>query len=879
MMLAKGMIVIVLMTARALLAAPDFAAELDMLSRESAKLTTFTLPNGMDIILKPDASAPVVSVQFWIGTGSIHEEQFTGAGISHAVEHMIFKGTPTLAPGELSRQIQEAGGRINAYTSLDRTVYFADLPARHWQLAFDLYAESIYQAHFPAEEWEQEREVILREIAMGEDQPGRVLIRHLWQTAVRVAPYRHPVIGYTDTFATLAREDLLAFHQRHYTPCNTTLIIVGDIDLPAVREHITRKLATLPRPPRAPVVLPQEPDQATPRLARFTAPHELTRLAQMWTAPVFPHPDAAALQVLAHIAGSGRTARLHRALVEDHPVLLNVSAWYFDRGFWGISAQLKPDQETAALEALGQQVELLRTTAYTPAEVDRAIQSMMTRSLQAFTTMSGQAAHYGQIHHLTGNPASDRLLLEQIAAVTPDDVARVASTWLQPRTLSRVVVAPEPPTSTDPVAAPTAADPPAIQTVHLENGVTLLLRPNPRLPFVYVAAALKGGLLAESPDQTGITALMAELLTRGTTTRSRDEIAEAIESRGASLAAFSGFNALGISGQALSRDTDVLLELLADVLLNPVFPADEIERQRTRQIAAIRESREQPLSQALQDLRTLLFRDHPYQHIPEGTEETVASITQADLQQYHQRLTTAENLVIAVFGDIQPEAVTTRLETLLQAAHRAPEPDMVQAQPQALTDRLREQQEVPRQQAIVLTGFPSVDIFDPDADAVDLLQTALSGMSSALFQEIREKRGLAYFTGALQQAGLHPGFFALYAGTAPGATDEVEALIQTEIARIRQEGLTEAEFQRARAQLLAGHDMRLQNQRDMATAAALHERYGLGADYPYQLPERIRALTPERVKEAARRILQEQRDATVVLIPQAASSDPGTVNQ
>ena len=860
-----------------LLANTGIDDKLDILTRESALLTTFTLPNGLHVILKPDRSAPVTTVQFWIGTGSIHEEQFSGAGISHAVEHMIFKGTPDLPAGDLARIIQEAGGRINAYTTFDRTVYFADLPAEHWQLAFDLYAESIFHAHFPEEEWIPERDVILREIAMGQDNPNRVLIQHLWQTAVREAPYRHPVIGYTDTFSTLTQEDLVTFHQRHYTPCNTTLIIIGDIDISEVRAHVTEALGGIPRPPRAPVILPTEPKQATPRIARFTAPHHITRLAQMWPAPTFPDTDAAALQVFAHIAGSGRTSRLHRNLVEADGVLLSVSAWYFDRGFWGISAQMNPEKEEAALEAIDREVDTLRNAKFTQAEVDRAIRSMVTSTIRSFTTMSGQASHYGMHHQLTGNPASDRLLLEQIAAVTPEDVARVANAWLQPHTRNRVVVAPEDVAHT---AQPTAPAPTAdIERIKLDNGATLLLRPNPRLPFVYVATASAGGLLSESQNQAGITALMAELLTRGTDTRTRDDIAETIESRGASLSAYSGFNAFGITAHGLSGDTPILLEMIADLLINPTFPEDEFDRQRTRQIAAIRQAQEQPVTQAMQQMRKMLFDNHPYQFMPNGTEETVSALTREDLAAHHRHLMTSSNLVIAVFGDIDPEAVKSQLAHHLESLTIGPAPEILHARPLARQKPQRDMQVARRQQAIVLTGFPSLDIFDEDKTALEILQSALSGMSSELFREVREKRGLAYFTGATQQAGPHPGFFALFAGTEPDATTKVERLIQAEIKRVRKKGISQNEFDRARAQLLAQHDMRQQNQSSVAMDAALNERLGLGASHALQFPDRIRNTTKEQVNAAARRIFIPDARATAILLPESTNSYPSAVDE
>ena len=849
----------------------DVSEKLDILSRESELLTTFTLPNGLQVILKPDRSAPVTSIQFWVGTGSIHEEQFTGSGIAHAVEHMIFKGTPDLPPGHLSHKIQQAGGRIGAYTSMLRTVYHADLPSDHWQTAFDLFTDSIFNANFPEEEWIPERDVILREIAMGEDDPNRVLIRHLWQTAVREATYRHPVIGYTDTFSSLTRDDLVTFHERHYTPCNTTLIIVGDIDVSEVRKHVTEVIDSIPRPARAPVILPKEPKQATPRTARFQESHNLTRVAQMWPVPVFPDEDAAALQVLAHIAGRGRTSRLHRQLVEEEGILLTVGAWYFDRGFWGISTSMEPENEKSALEAIDREVSALRDATFTQAEVDRAIRSMVTSTIRDFTTMNGQASHYGRHHEKTGNPASDRFLLEQITTVTPEDVAQVASKWLNPDTLNRVIVTPDDQEHTVAEASP-PSPPSEISKIQLENGITLLLQPNPRLPFVYVATSSTGGLLSEDDTNVGITALMSELLTRGTNSRSRDEIAETIESRGASLSTYSGFNTFGITAQAMSGDTAVLLDLVADILINPVFPEIEVERQRSRQLASIRQAQEEPRTQAMLQMRNLLFADHPYRFLPNGTEETVSSLGQEELIQHHQDLITTSNLVVAVFGDIDPDEVESIMKNKLAAIPVAPRPDIQHPRPSFPEEAQRDEQRDQRQQAIVMKGFPGVDIFDEDAIALEVLQSALSGMSSELFREIREKRGLAYFTGANQQIGPHPGFFALFAGTEPNAAQEVAQLMLAEVKRVYENGITEGELERARAQLLARHDMQQQDLSSVARSAALNEILGLGAHYEKERYERIQELSLEHIHTAAKRILREEHRATAILLPETATN-------
>ncbi len=860
-------------------ATADSDQAIAVFSREAALLETFTLPNGLTAVLKADTSAPVVSVQFWVHSGSIHEDPFLGSGIAHAVEHMIFKGTDTLEPGELSRRIQEAGGRVNAYTTFDRTVYHADLPSRNWQIALDLFAGSLFDASFPEKEWESERDVILREIAMTDDDPGRVLGKHLWQNALRVSPYRHPVIGYTDTFLTLTREDLVAFHRRHYTPDNTTLVLVGDIDIDSVREHVEKTLGGRTRYPREAMTLPVEPPQAAPRRSRFTGAYNLSRMGAIWQVPAFPHADAAPLQVLSVLAGGGRTSRLQRELVEDADHFLGISAWYFDRGFFGVSGTFQPDRETDALQAWESQMSQLRSSTFDPAEIDRAVRMILSGTLQSFTTMSGQAAHYGRYQHLAGNPALDHWWFEQITRVTADDLARVAETWLHPDHMTKTVLAPS---GTTPARTPPEPFVPTELTrIQLDNGTVLLIRPNPRLPFVYMAAALRGGLLAEPQDKAGITALMADLLTRGTAARSRDEIALEVESRGATLSPFSGFNAFGVTAQSLRSDSEVVLTLLLESLQHPVFPQEELDRQRARQIATIRRSREQPMSLAQEQLRELLFGNHPYRHQPAGTEASVANLTREDLLAFHESQIMSGNLVLAIFGDVDAEAIREQIEAGLSGIPQGQPPEIVYAPVQDATPT-RKIQEAPRQQAIVLKGVPGVDLFDSDYEALSLLDTAMSGLSSTLSKEIRETRGLAYFTGTMQQAGLHPGFFAVYAGTAAESVEQVEMLMQTEIARITESGLEHEELESARARMLAAEDMRSQNQMGLAMDAALHELYGIGAEAVFTRQDRLRAVTAEDIQRAAQRLFREDRTVTSILLPmqqQGPSSDAGTIDE
>ncbi len=849
---------------------------LDLLRRENARLEQFTLPNGMRCLLKADRSAPVASVQIWIGSGSVHEEQFLGAGIAHAVEHMLFKGTPALAPGELTRLINAAGGRVNAYTTFDRTVYFADLPSRHWKTAFDALSDAVMHAHFPEAEWALERDVIFREIAMDEDNPERVLGRHLWQTALRVHPFRHPVIGYPDAFASLTRDDLQTFFNRHYTPDNMLLVIVGDIDTAAVQRHVAAVFEDFRRRPRAPVLLPPEPPQRAARRTRITGDYRMGRLAAAWPSVTLHHPDAPALDILAAVAGQGRSSRLHRNLVEDHRVLLSVGAWSFtpgEPGLFGISATFDPEREDEALAAFQVEVDHLKTIPFTLPEIRKAVRTALTGQLGELATMSGQAARYGADALFTGDPYFSEAWLQQILAITPEDLLRVAREYLPADARSLALLMPAGKTGSATAAtAPVEAAPP-LQRLVLDNGTLLLVRENHRLPFVHIAVALKGGLRAETGAQHGITVLMAQLLTRGTATRSREETAMAVESLGATLDPYAGLNAFGLTAQALSGDAETLVGVLADCLLHPLFEESEIARQRELQLAAIHRQQERPMFVAQQQLRDMIFPGHPYRHIPEGSPESVVTITRDDLIAHHRRLVTAGNLTVSIFGNITADAAARLANAVFSAIPDGPEPLIaIHTEPPALPARAT--RELPREQAILLAGFPAVALDDPRYDALNVLQTAMSGLASELALEVRDRRGLAYFTGAQFQAGLDPGLFALYAGTRRDAVEEVEALFHAELRRLTEFGLRDDELGRAQAQLIAGHEMRLQDQLSIALECALHERYGLGGERVFMQPDRISRVTAEDIRTAAAEILDVRRMAVSIILPAGKDATP-----
>jgi len=290
------------------------------------------LPNGLTVIVQEDRSAPVASVQAWCATGSVDENDHLGAGLSHILEHMLFKGTKTNPANAIAQKIQNVGGYINAYTSFDRTVFWIDVPKDGVSVALDVLADAMMNSTLPAEDYAKEQEVIRREFAMGMDDPDRMAGQLLFATAYQRHPYRLPVIGLIDVFNQLTSEDVMRYYRARYVPNNLTFIVVGDVDADAVNKQLADFFKDYPAKSLTPVFIPSEPPQLGRRETHEEFVTELTRLSLSWHIPEITHPDVPALDLLSTILGDGRSSRLYRQLREESGLAYGVSAFSYTPG-------------------------------------------------------------------------------------------------------------------------------------------------------------------------------------------------------------------------------------------------------------------------------------------------------------------------------------------------------------------------------------------------------------------------------------------------------------------------------------------------------------------------------------------------------------------
>jgi zinc protease len=844
------------------------------------------LDNGLTVLLQENHVAPVISLNMWVKVGSVYEAD-AEAGISHVYEHMLFKGTATRGVGEIAQEIEGAGGDINAYTSFDHTVYYITIASRFLDLALDVMADAIQHSAFDPEELRKEQEVVVEEIKRGADIPSRKLTEALFAACYRCHPYRRPVIGDERTVKALTREHILRFFRTWYVPNNMVLVLTGDFDQAAVLARIRRAFADFQPQPLPPLHIPPEPVQRELRTVILTDSIQEALLEMAYHVPGARHKDSYALDLLSFILGGGESSRLYRAVKAEQELLHAVYAYPFmpkDPGLFVIGASLDAEHWQAALAGLLGEVARVQREGVTIAELDKAKRNLESEFIYQRETVQGQAKQWGYLAAVLEDLAFEERYLKGLARATPQDIQRVARTYLTPGNLAvgfflpasyGAQVTPEGVThtvlaATKPPRRPRSRSSSSAGSTHksvLDNGMTLLIRENRAVPVVAMQAVFLGGLWVEDAAHNGVMNFIAEMVTKGTTHRSALALAEEIEAMAGDLSGFSGRNSFGVAAEMLRRDVRQGLVLLADTLINPTFEPEELEKKRADILAAIRQEEDDLFKVTFNLFVQALFPDHPYGLPPLGTPESVSRLTRDDLLTWYRRYAVPNNLVLAIVGDVEPAAIQHEVAQLFGAWP---------ARPLAFPPWGRDMPPVhgghrycckEKEQTHIILGVRGTSIHHPDRYPLRVLESILSNQGGRLFVELREKQSLAYTVAARSLEGLDPFVFFVYIATSPEKAEVALEGIQAELRNVREYGVSALEVERAKRYLVGSYEIDLQKNSMQAATLAFDERYGLGIQEFEAYAQKILAVTPEMVQRVAHTYLAVEQAAVVTVGP------------
>jgi zinc protease len=833
-----------------------------------------TLDNGLRVVLVEDRSAPVVALNVWVRVGSA-DERLQEGGMAHVFEHMLFKGTERRALGEIASTVEAAGGDINAFTSFDMTVYHITMASRDAAVGIDVLADAVQHSAFDPTELAKEAEVVLEEIRRGKDSPHRELSQSIFDLAYENHTYKRPVIGTEELVKSFTRDQLLDFFRRWYVPNNMTFVAVGDLDPEQTLAQIRDAFAQAkPREDLA-HFRENEAAQATARAAIARRSFEQTLAGLAYPITAFRDNDTAYLDLLSMVLGSGESSRLYRNVKDRHDFVHTIGASAYtplDPGLFLVEAALDAEAVEKTLSAIATEIQRMRAFGPSEIELERARVNLLSNQIYEKETMQGQARKVGYYETLSDGLEAEEEYLERVRRATPDDLKQVAQRYLAPEHANVVVLLPEEERPDLEEAAllaaldgehghaPAPAGKQVAENIYsyvLPGGLRIIVKPNQTIPLVAVRISFLGGLLAETDETQGLSSFLAEMLERGTERRSAAQIASEVEGIAGSIEGFAGRNSFGVAAEFLAESLDTGLELFADVLLRPAFKLDEIEKLRVERIAELKRREDNLSHKAFELFARELFGEHPYAFATLGTKKSVERLSREALVKYYETYAQPENAVVAVVGDVDPDAMVEAISTMLAGWNGTGTVSLPERKAPRTPDRARQAVlEKKKSQVHVVMGFPGLKLGDPDLAALDVLTQILSGQGGRLFLELRDKKSLAYSVTAFSIEGIDSGAFGLYIASAPDKLDESVNGLESQLRRLLQEPIARTEVERAKGYLIGTHAVSLQRYGGQASLLSLNELYGLGAAHHLGYEKRIEAVQIGDVERVARRVIQ-----------------------
>ncbi len=867
---------------------------------------SFTLSNGLAVVLEERHTARVVACQVWVRAGSA-DERPDQMGMAHLHEHMLFKGTARRGDGEIARAIEAHGGRINAWTSYDQTVFHVEIASQFAWLGLDILADAIRGSSFAESEFRREIEVVCQEIRRNDDSPARRASRDLFATAFQRHPYRLPISGTAESVRSFSREKVLEFYQRHYTPSNLVLCVAGDFREAELRAWVEKLFGgEWGTPFEGPVERAAEPLATGRRLLLRPDDVKTGWLNLGFHVPDISHPDTPALDLLAMMAGMGEGSPLVRKAKRRRGLVTTVQASSYtprDPGLFSLSLTMQPERMAEALEAEARGLAGLRAEEISSEELSSLQALFESRAVYQRETVQGVARRLGYYQCMLGELEAETRYLDAVAQLTPEQLREVASRYVR---FDRAVLTALLPADSDFSAAqaeeildrvgreasqatpalpraeagmtrplPRVA-PPCLTSLltpgevvreRLPSGALVLVREEHAVPLVAQCFLVQGGLRHETPGTNGLSTLLSRCLTRGTPTRETDTIMQLVESCAGSLRGVSGRNTVGLRGMSLSRHFEKAFRLFADCLLHPLFPEPEVARERGMLTQEIRAREDNPSALAFDLFARTLYQVHPYRMPPLGEQASVERLTAGALRAWHASHVVPSRMVLCIVGDVKVDQVLALSHELFGHSPGDAVPlSEVEQEPPPATPRQQERA-LSRSQSHLVLGFQGARVTDPWRHALSVLSTLLGGQGGRLFHELRDRRALAYSVNSINLEGVDPGYFGAYVATSPEKVDTALAAVRAEFERTRDERLPEQELVRARQHLLGTHEIALQHNAARADRLAMDACYGMGLENFQHYAERVAAVTAEEVRDVAQQVIDFDHSALSLVGP------------
>ncbi len=834
--------------------------------------------NGLNTYFVHYPGAKSASVQYWFRAGSSLESG-KDLGIAHFLEHMFFKGTKTRPGSKIAHEIESFGGEINAFTSFDYTCYYINTPKRYLTKSVDILSDMVANPEFLESELVPERGVVFEEYRRSVDNPYHYHFHNIQKNSFSKG-YNHPILGHPKTINSFKREQLINFRKKYYNQSNTALIITGDLKSYDGIKKVLKKYK-LPKGPKT-KFRKFNITKSDKNIHIHNKDISQATLTITINAPEFENQNAAAEDLALNCLSHGETSYLRQALVVQSSLATTTtsSTMFMNKGgahFLKVSYPVENHKKV--LKTLHEQLSNLAENLFSEQDVEKiknqyiASKTYEKESVESFSFSLGHS--FAQNEDLK----SDEVFINKIKKTTTEEVNRAFLNILKNNNIHYHLQLPLEEKVADfkkdlkslvtknkkifsslketPLKKAKFNFDKNLELITLKKGVQLLYRKNTSIPTSVLHAYIKGGLSHENDSNNGSHYMLAKLFTYGNEATEYKDLKLRLENLSASLSGFSGKNAYGLTMHSLSQNLDQLFDDFFNTLLKPNFDQKYLELEREIVFRYLEQIKIDPLKQCFKAFQKNLFNGHPYQRDVMGTKTSLESFTQEKLSSIHQKNLKENEMLITYCGDKSLNWVLSKLKPHFSSLKdRAIKP--FKTTKLKFKDTKRKDLKFDREQTQIFIGYPGLAMSDKNDKYLRILTNYLSGQSSELFVEVRDRQGLCYSTQPVHHSALEGGYWGIYIGAGADKVDRAIKAIQNILNRLQKEGLPQKEISRVQKMLVGNKELQLQSNEDFANHYSIPTLHGCQPDFEEKMLKEVQAVKEQGMKTFLKKFLGQK---------------------
>jgi len=834
--------------------------------------------NNLKVFFIPQKGAPSNSAQFWFRAGSSLENK-SNQGIAHFLEHMFFKGTKKRPGAKIAHEVESFGGDINAFTSFDYTCYYINSPKAKLSKTIEILMDMVSNPLFSQDELIPERDVVFEEYRRSIDNPHHFNFHQIQKNTFSPG-YSHPILGSEKTIKNFTRKQLVEFRKKYYNTSNAALLISGDFNSTTNFEKIIKKFS-IPKGPKT-NYKKFSVKKSTDSIHIHNKDIVQNTLTMIIPAPEYDSAQAINEDLAINCLAYGETSYLHQKLVKQSSIATSTSGstMFMNKGGAHFLKVVYPkENHKLVLNELVNIISDLKKDKFKGKDIEKIKNQYIASKIYERENLESLTFSYGHGFAQNENLHSEHEFIDRIKESDPHAINAAIDQIFEKNLSIHLQIPEEEKSSTyksslekfkkqlikksskskKNIKSIKSKFDKNVELIEIKKGIKLLYRYNNATPTFVVHAYIKGGISAETEKDCGKHYLLAKLLNYGHTEKTYLELKEDLANKSASLSGFSGKNAYGLTMHGLSSDFNSLTNDFFSSFFKPSINEEYVSLEKEMIQRYLKNILKDPVKQCFKTFQKVIFHSTPYALDLTGNENTLPSFDSQLLRDLHKRNLKNNEILFTYCGDHKLQEILETIKSHLKVKERK-----VKTHFDFKNKYVKKSTHLSfdREQTQIFIGYPGLSLHNQDDIFLKILSTYLSGQSSELFVEVRDRQGLCYATQPVHHTALQAGYWGIYIGSGADKVDKAIDAIRKILNRLQSTGLTKAEVQRLKNTIVGQKQMQLQSNEDFANFYSIPVLHGLKLDFENLNIERIKKLDHLKINKFLKKFLKQ--DPTII---------------